>query len=96
MERGLIDADLGGGLIKKRVRRPGQGKRGGARCFFAYTQHGRAVLLCVLSKSDRRNIRKDEKEALKKLAKQYLAFSDSELQHAVETGALVALSSKDT
>ncbi|WP_170294750.1 type II toxin-antitoxin system RelE/ParE family toxin [Roseospira navarrensis] len=96
IECGLIDADLGGGLIKKRVGRPGQGKRGGVRCFFAYAPHDRAVLLYVLSKSDRKNIRKDEEEALKKLAKQYLTFSDRDLQHAVASGALVTLSSKDS
>ena len=30
-EEGLVDADLGGGLIKQRVARPGQGKSGGYR-----------------------------------------------------------------
>jgi hypothetical protein len=33
--RGLIDADLGGGLIKQRIARPGQGKRGGFRMLIA-------------------------------------------------------------
>ena len=35
-EKGLIDADLGGGLIKLRIARPGQGKRGGLRSIIAY------------------------------------------------------------
>jgi hypothetical protein len=30
-ERGLIDADLGGGVIKQRLAREGQGKSGGFR-----------------------------------------------------------------
>ena len=30
MARGLIDADLGGGVVKKRVGLAGRGKRGGA------------------------------------------------------------------
>jgi hypothetical protein len=34
--RGLIDADLGGGLIKQRVARPGQGKRGGFRMLIGF------------------------------------------------------------
>jgi hypothetical protein len=29
MNEGLIDADLGAGLFKKRIAKPGQGKRGG-------------------------------------------------------------------
>jgi hypothetical protein len=35
MERGLIDANLGGGIIKKRVALPGRGKRGSARTLVA-------------------------------------------------------------
>lgn len=30
-EQGRVDADLGGGVIKQRVARPGQGKSGGYR-----------------------------------------------------------------
>lgn len=30
-EDGLVDADLGGGLVKQRIARPGQGKSGGFR-----------------------------------------------------------------
>jgi DNA-binding transcriptional regulator YiaG len=35
MAGGLIDADLGGHVVKKRVALPGQGKRGGARTIVA-------------------------------------------------------------
>lgn len=35
MERGLIDADLGGGVYKKRIALPGRGKRGSTRTFIA-------------------------------------------------------------
>jgi hypothetical protein len=35
MVRGLIDADLGGGVVKKRVALPGCGKSGGARTLLA-------------------------------------------------------------
>jgi hypothetical protein len=44
-EGGLVDADLGGGLIKQRVARPGQGKRGGFRTIVAYRRGSRAVFL---------------------------------------------------
>jgi len=37
MARGLVDADLGGHLVKKRVALPGQGKRGGVRMIVATT-----------------------------------------------------------
>jgi hypothetical protein len=51
-ERGLIDADLGGGLIKQRVARPGKGKSGGYRTLIAYR---RETLQCFSSPSQRRN-----------------------------------------
>jgi hypothetical protein len=44
-ERGLIDADLGGGLIKQRVAREGQGRSGGFRTIIGYRQGSRAVFL---------------------------------------------------
>ena len=44
-ERGLIDADLGGGVIKQRVARPGQGKSGGYRTIILYRQAHRAFFV---------------------------------------------------
>lgn len=35
MAVGLYEADLGGGLFKKRIARPGKGKRGGFRTLVA-------------------------------------------------------------
>src|SRR5664280_2786664 len=59
-ERGLIDADLGGGLIKQRVARKGQGRSGGYRMIVAYRERDRAVFLYGFAKSDRENIDQDE------------------------------------
>ena len=68
MTHGLIDADLGGGLVKKRIGRAGRGKSGGYRTLVA-TNHGkRWVFLFGFPKNERSNIDKDETEALKKLA----------------------------
>ena len=55
-QRGLIDADLGRGLVKQRVARPGQGKRGGFRVLIAYRAGERAVFLYGFAKSERDNI----------------------------------------
>ena len=54
--RGLIDADLGRGLIKQRLARPGQGRRGGLRVLIAYQAGQRAVFLYGFAKSERDNI----------------------------------------
>ena len=56
-ERGTIDADLGGGLIKQRS--------GGFRMIVAYRPAGRAAFLYAFAKSDRDNIDDDELEALR-------------------------------
>lgn len=59
-ENGLVDADLGGGLIKQRVARPGQGKSGGFRTIVAYRRGDRAVFLYGFAKSERENLNDDE------------------------------------
>ena len=52
-ERGLVDADLGGGVIKQRVARPGQGRSGGYRMLIAYRSGNRAVFMYGIAKNDR-------------------------------------------
>ena len=59
-EDGLVDADLGGGLIKQRVARPGRGKSGGFRTIIAYRRGDRAVFLYGFAKSERENLNDDE------------------------------------
>lgn len=54
--RGLIDADLGRGLIKQRLARPGKGRSGGFRVLIAYRAGERAVFLYGFAKSERDNI----------------------------------------
>jgi hypothetical protein len=64
-ERGLVDADLGGGLIKQRVSRPGEGKRGGFRAVIAYRRQDRAVFLYGFAKNQQENIGAADLKALK-------------------------------
>jgi hypothetical protein len=66
---GLVDADLGGGLIKQRVARAGRGKSGGYRTVIAYRRGDRAVFLLGFAKSERDNIEADELEVLKTRAR---------------------------
>jgi hypothetical protein len=67
-ERGLIDADLGGGLIKQRVARQGQGRSGGFRTIIAFRAKGRAVFLFGFAKSEMENINSNQLETARKLA----------------------------
>lgn len=59
-ERGLIDADLGGGVVKQRIARTGQGKSGGFRVMILYKRGVRAFFIHGFAKSERANIAPDE------------------------------------
>ena len=70
--QGLVDADLGGGVIKQRVARQGQGRRDGYRTLIAYRFGDFAVFLFGFAKSDRDNVTAAELEVLKTNAAQWL------------------------
>jgi len=87
-ERGMIDADLGGGLIKQRVARQGQGRSGGYRMIVAYRTQGRAVFLLGFAKSERENISSDELLFLRKLAENWLAADAQKIREELKAGNL--------
>jgi len=87
-ETGLIDAELGGGLIKLRLARPGSGKRGGYRTLIAYQAGIRAVFLFGFAKNERENISSDQLADLKAFATGFLRQSDSEFADDVTEGRL--------
>lgn len=88
MIQGLIDADLGGGVVKKRVGLSGRGKRGGARTLVATNKGNRWFFVYGFEKNDRANISDDELEALKDLAEQLLARTGKQLAEALNDGTL--------
>jgi hypothetical protein len=87
-ERGLIDADLGGGLIKQRVARPGHGRSGGYRTIVVYRAQGRAVFLYGFAKNERDNIDPDQLLSLREIAAAWLAADTAKIQQALDVGAL--------
>jgi hypothetical protein len=87
--RGLVDAELGGGLIKQRVARPGQGKRGGYRTIIAVRLRARAVFLFGFAKNELDNVGDDQLETLKEIAALWLAADAKKIQRAIEDGLLV-------
>jgi hypothetical protein len=88
MMLGLIDGDLGGGIIKKRIGLAGRGKRGGARTLVASNKGNRWFFVFGFEKNDRANISADELEALQGLARELLARTNQQLDEAVVGGAL--------
>jgi len=91
MTGGLVDADLGGNVVKKRVALPGRGKSGGARTIVATNLGDRWFFLFGFAKNERSNIDADELEALQELAKQYLALDEQQLAHAVDSGTFTEI-----
>lgn len=89
MRRGLVDANLGGGLLKKRVARPGGGKSGGYRTILAADLRERWVFLYGFAKSERDDLDDDEVRELKRLAKAYLALSEDTLDRLIDAGQLI-------
>ena len=88
---GAIDADLGGGVIKQRITRAGQGKSGGSRSIVLFKKDGRAVYVFGFEKKDLANIRKDELEAFRELANVILGYNEAEMNQRVRDGALIAV-----
>ena len=91
LAQGLIDADLGGGVVKKRVGISGRGKRGGARTLVATNKGNRWFFVYGFEKNDRANISDDELEALKDLAEQLLARTGNQLAEALNDGSLMEI-----
>jgi hypothetical protein len=87
--RGLIDADLGRGVIKQRVAGPGQGKRGAFRVLVAFRRNERAVFLYGFGKNERENITAKELATLQDIAASWLKADAHVFEKALEDGILV-------
>ena len=92
MNTGLIDANLGAGLFKKRIAMPGQGKRGSWRALLGFQAGKKAFFLYLFPKNSRDNIEGDERKALKRLARYYLTLKPSEIKTALQCGELEEVS----
>jgi hypothetical protein len=87
-ERGLVDADLGGGVLKQRGAREGKGKSGGFRTIILFRLRDLAIFVHGFAKNDLDNIREDELAAFKMLATEMLGYDGPAINQAVATGVL--------
>jgi hypothetical protein len=85
VEAGIIDADLGGGLIKQRLAQSGQGRSGAFRTIIAYRSGERAIFLHLFAKARKSNIGPADLETYHKLAKLYDALDDTQLETLVNS-----------
>ncbi|KAB1088669.1 type II toxin-antitoxin system RelE/ParE family toxin (plasmid) [Rhizobium sp. T1470] len=94
-ERGQIDADLGAGLIKQRVARPGAGKSGGFRTLVFFRAQTRAVFAFGFAKSDMANLDAGDEAYIKKAAKLVLGFTDAQMKTEVDAGRMLEVKCDD-
>lgn len=87
-DQGLIDADLGGGVIKQRIARSGEGKSGGSRSIILFKKNKRAVYVYGFEKKDVANIDRRELEAFRELLEVILGYTEVEIAQRVKDGAL--------
>ena len=92
---GVIDADLGGGVIKQRIARRGGGRSGGFRTILLFRRGELAFFVHGFAKSNQENIRRKELSGLKSLADEYLALDGAGLATAQATGAIIEVECND-
>jgi hypothetical protein len=91
VEQDLYEANLGGGVYKKRAPIAGRGKRGGARVIIAFKLNKITLFMYGFTKKEKDNVTMKEKEALKALAKTYFGYSEEQLEKAVKSGKLIEI-----
>ncbi len=85
----MIDADLGSGVIKQRVPRPGQGRSGGFRTILFYRLKTRAVFVDGFAKSYQDNIDDDDLEMFRELAAEFMIYDANQVGKLVKNGAWI-------
>ena len=94
-DRGLIDAELGAGVIKQRLARKGQGKSGGYRSIVLYRRADLAIFVHGFAKRDRDNLDRDELLAFRKLASSMLNLDRNSLSALSAKGAIKEIDCND-
>jgi hypothetical protein len=85
-EKGQIDADLGGGVIKQRIARPGQGRSKGYRAIILFRRGAKALFVYGFAKSQRANIDDNEEEQFKEAAKHVPALTENQIAELLKRG----------
>ena len=85
----MIATDLGGGVIKQRIARRGEGKSGGFRTLIVFRAGTRTIFVHGFAKSEKSNIDANELLALRKLAAELLAYDEATIARVVESKALL-------
>ena len=93
--RGHIDSDLGGGVIKQRIARPGQGRSGGFRTIVLFRYGERLFFVYGFAKSGRDNLRRDELKAFRLLSEEMLGMDEAGMRAALANGTISEVECND-
>ncbi len=88
LDSGEFDADLGAGVFKQRLARPGSGKSGGYRLIVCFKRDALSFFVYGFAKSDQANISQADLRDLKKMAKILLTMTAEQLATEVAAGRL--------
>ena len=89
IQNGLLDANLGGHIYKKRIRFKGQGKSKSGRTIICYKKNDRAIFVHGFAKHEKDNLSKKELHAFKEFAKILLALTQDAINTAIKNGDFI-------
>lgn len=87
-EKGILDADLGGNIIKQRVARQRQGRSKGYRVLIAVRIKKRYVFMHGFAKNEKSNIEDDELDVLKTYGAAWLNADEKIIKISLKEGKL--------
>jgi hypothetical protein len=93
VENGIYDTNLGGHIIKMRIRFQGRGKSGSGRTIICYKHADRAIFVHGFAKNEKSNLTSKELHAFKELAKVLLSLSNQKLKTAIKKGNFIEVKS---
>ena len=95
VESGIFDADLGGHVLKKRVRFQDRGKRGSGRAIICFKKAHRAIFVHGYAKNQKANVSKKELEAFRKVAEILLNLSQYQVENSIRTGTFIEVANNE-
>jgi len=94
INNGLIDANLGGNVYKKRISRQGQGKSGSYRTLLLMKRGDKVIFVHGFAKGEKDNISKTELEGFKIMAEALLNLTDTQIQTLIDNQQLMEISNE--
>ena len=89
IEKGLVNANLGGHVYKKRIGLHGKGKRNSHRTIILMKIQDKAIFAHGFAKREKGNISKDDLEGFKIMANAFLNLNDEQINILLDNKNLI-------